>query len=58
MIREKQVSAPSGWLALAILLPLLIVIVGLIVNEARSGASSRWPWRLPRTAFVWAACSS
>jgi regulator of protease activity HflC (stomatin/prohibitin superfamily) len=42
MIREKQVSAPSGWLALAILLPLLIVIVGLIVNEARSGAPAPW----------------
>jgi regulator of protease activity HflC (stomatin/prohibitin superfamily) len=42
MIREKQMSAPSGWLALAILLPLLIVIVSLIVVEARSGAPAPW----------------
>ena len=42
MIREKQMSAVSGWLALAILLPLLIVIVGLIVVEARSGTPAPW----------------
>ena len=42
MIREKQKSAASGWLALAILLPLLIVIVGLIVVEARSASPSPW----------------
>jgi regulator of protease activity HflC (stomatin/prohibitin superfamily) len=37
MIREKPMSAPSGWLALAILLPLLILIVALIILHARSG---------------------
>jgi regulator of protease activity HflC (stomatin/prohibitin superfamily) len=37
MIREKQTSAVSGWLALAILLPLLILIVALIIVHARSG---------------------
>ena len=42
MIREKQLSPASGWLALAILLPLLVIIVGLIVNEARSVAPSPW----------------
>src|SRR5512137_2517521 len=40
MIREKQMSAASGWLVLAILLPLLVVIVGLIINEARGGSPS------------------
>jgi uncharacterized membrane protein YoaK (UPF0700 family) len=42
MIREKQMSAVSGWLAVAILLPLLVVIVSLIVAEARSHAPSVW----------------
>jgi regulator of protease activity HflC (stomatin/prohibitin superfamily) len=37
MIREKQMSAASGWLALAILLPLLVVLVVLIVQEAKRG---------------------
>lgn len=35
MIREKELSAASGWLALAILLPLLIAIVVGIVFEAK-----------------------
>lgn len=42
MIREKQMSAVSGWLALATLLPLLVVIVVLIVLEARSGDAAPW----------------
>jgi hypothetical protein len=37
MIREKQMSAPSGWAALAIMLPLLVLFVVLIVLEARQG---------------------
>ena len=36
MIREKQMSAVSGWLALGILLPLLVLIVALIIAIARS----------------------
>jgi hypothetical protein len=38
MIREKPMTAASGWAALAILIPLLIVIVASIVIEARSEA--------------------
>ena len=37
MIREKQMPAPSGWAALAVLLPLLLLLVGLIVVEAGRG---------------------
>lgn len=37
MIREKQMSAPSGWLALGILLPLQAFLVYLIIQEARLG---------------------
>ena len=54
MIREKQMSAPSGWLALAILLPLLIVIVGLIVSEARSERPAA-PWFIVALALAAAA---
>jgi regulator of protease activity HflC (stomatin/prohibitin superfamily) len=42
MIRERQTSAVSGGLALAVLLPSLIVIVMLIVLEARSGEPVPW----------------
>jgi regulator of protease activity HflC (stomatin/prohibitin superfamily) len=37
MIREKQMSAPSGWIALGVLLPLLLLLVALIVAEAKQG---------------------
>jgi ribosomal protein S15P/S13E len=40
MIREKQTSAPSGWLALAILLPVLALLVYLIVEEAKQGPAA------------------
>ena len=42
MIREKQTSAVSGWLALGLLLPLLLVIVSLIVLEARREEPAPW----------------
>ena len=42
MIREKQLSAASGWLVLAILLPLLVVLVASIVAEARSEDPVLW----------------
>jgi regulator of protease activity HflC (stomatin/prohibitin superfamily) len=42
MIREKQLTAASGWLALAILIPLLVVIVASIVIEARSETPLAW----------------
>jgi regulator of protease activity HflC (stomatin/prohibitin superfamily) len=42
MIREKQMSAASGWLVLAILLPLLIVIVAAIVLEALGEYPQAW----------------
>jgi regulator of protease activity HflC (stomatin/prohibitin superfamily) len=45
MIREKQMSAPSGWAALAILLPLLLLLVALIINEAARGPEAV-PWRI------------
>ncbi len=42
MIREKQVTAASGWLALGILIPLMILIVAAIVLEARTGEPVAW----------------
>jgi regulator of protease activity HflC (stomatin/prohibitin superfamily) len=51
MIREKQMSAVSGWLALAVLLPLLVLIVGLIVMQARSGDDSQ-PWMILSLALL------
>ena len=43
MIREKQMSAASGWLALAFFLPLLVLLVALIILEARQGPdTSLW----------------
>ena len=42
MIREKQLTAASGWLVLGILIPLLILIVAAIVLEARSDAPVPW----------------
>jgi regulator of protease activity HflC (stomatin/prohibitin superfamily) len=45
MIREKEMSAPSGWLALALLLPLLLLFVALIVLEARQGPDAS-AWRI------------
>jgi regulator of protease activity HflC (stomatin/prohibitin superfamily) len=43
MIREKQMSAASGWLALGVLLPLLVLLVVLIGLEARQGPDvSAW----------------
>jgi hypothetical protein len=42
MIREKQMTAVSGWLALAILIPLLIVVVASIVLEARTEDPVVW----------------
>ena len=50
MIRERQTSAVSGWVALAVLLPLLIVIVMLIVLEARSGDPV--PWHIVALALL------
>ncbi len=42
MIREKQVTAASGWLALGILIPLMFLIVAAIVLEARTGEPVAW----------------
>ncbi len=42
MIREKEATAASGWLALAILIPLLIAIVTAIVLEALSEFPVPW----------------
>jgi SPFH domain / Band 7 family len=50
MIREKQLSAVSGWVALAILLALLVGVVGLIVAEAMSGAAV--PWHIALLALL------
>jgi regulator of protease activity HflC (stomatin/prohibitin superfamily) len=43
MIREKQMSAASGWLALAFFLPLLVLLGALVVVEARQGPDTS-PW--------------
>jgi regulator of protease activity HflC (stomatin/prohibitin superfamily) len=43
MIREKEMKASSGWLALGILLSLLVLLVVLIVLEARQGPDAS-PW--------------
>ena len=51
MIREKQMSAASGWLALAIFLPLLVLLVVLIVLEARQGADTS-PWLIIAYSFA------
>jgi hypothetical protein len=53
MIREKQMSAPSGWVALAILLPLLVLLVVLLVLEARLGPDAA-PWRIIAYALAMA----
>jgi regulator of protease activity HflC (stomatin/prohibitin superfamily) len=45
MIREKQMSAVSGWMALAILLPLLLLFVALVILEAGRGPEAV-PWRI------------
>lgn len=45
MIRETEKSAPSGWLALGILLALLAVLVVLVVFEAQRGPELE-VWRL------------
>jgi hypothetical protein len=50
MIREKQLTAASGWLALAILIPLLVVIVASIVIEAQS--ETPVAWRIVALALV------
>jgi regulator of protease activity HflC (stomatin/prohibitin superfamily) len=42
MIREKQLTAASGWVALALLIPLLIAIVAAIVLEARTEDPVAW----------------
>ncbi|MBP1635192.1 MAG: hypothetical protein H6Q10_1766 [Acidobacteria bacterium] len=43
MIREKEMTASSGWVALGILLSLLVLLVVLIVLEARQGPdASAW----------------
>lgn len=43
MIREKEMTASSGWVALWILLSLLVLLVVLIVMEARQGPdASAW----------------
>ena len=53
MIREKQLTAASGWLVLAILIPLLIAIVVSIVLEARS--EDPVIWRIVALALLAAA---
>lgn len=40
MIREKESTTVSGWLALAVLIPALIVLVYLIIQEAKSGSDA------------------
>jgi hypothetical protein len=40
MIREKQLSAPSGWVVLAILLTVLVLLVLAIFREAAHGAET------------------
>jgi SPFH domain / Band 7 family len=50
MNRERPLSALSGWLALAVLLPALCVIVWLIVLEARSGEPV--PWHIVALALL------
>jgi regulator of protease activity HflC (stomatin/prohibitin superfamily) len=43
MIREKEMTASSGWVVLWILLSLLVLLVVLIVMQARQGAdASAW----------------
>ena len=43
MIREKEMTASSGWVALWILLSLLVLLAALIVMEARQGSdASAW----------------
>ncbi len=43
MIREKEMTASSGWVALWVLLSLLVLLVVLIVMEARQGPdASAW----------------
>ncbi len=52
MIREKTMSAVSGWVALAVLLPLEAVFVALIVLEATSPDVSVWrliAWAIAET---------
>jgi ribosomal protein S15P/S13E len=51
MIREKQMSAPSGWVALAVLLPVLVLLVVLLVLEARLGPDAA-PWRIVAYALA------
>ena len=46
MIREKQMSAPSGWVALAILLPLLAAPRRPASSARPAGARRRSPWRI------------
>ncbi|HOC18712.1 MAG TPA: SPFH domain-containing protein [Vicinamibacterales bacterium] len=43
MIREKEMTASSGWVALWILLSLLVLLGVLIVGEARQGPDAS-PW--------------
>lgn len=42
MIREKPTAAASGWLALALIIPVMIVIVAAIVGEARGEEVVAW----------------
>jgi regulator of protease activity HflC (stomatin/prohibitin superfamily) len=42
MIRENQFSAASGWLALALIIPVMIAIVAAIVGEARGEQVVAW----------------
>ncbi len=46
MIQEKSKSAPSGWLALAILLPLLTASAYLMVKAFERGSASGLGWLL------------
>lgn len=51
MIREKVRSAASGWLALAIFLPLLVVFVYLFIASARQGREAVW-WILTFAVLI------
>jgi regulator of protease activity HflC (stomatin/prohibitin superfamily) len=51
MIREKQMSAASGWAMLGFLLPMLVFLVTLIVLEARRGPDAA-AWRVVAYALA------
>ncbi len=54
MIREKEMTASSGWVALWVLLSLQVLLVVLIVMEARQGPDAS-PWAIVLYALAAAA---